>query len=151
MSSERVSDERLDDLAADSWVDEGRAMARELIERRAADAAKDAEIERLCEWKNAIEDAAVVDWVFTGDNPRNVVNALLANQARIAIDPLVSEDAAKMHGEIAKLREANRELVEGLRRMAELDDDCQSTIPRMDWREMNRLARELIDKHGGGL
>src|SRR5262245_11187658 len=63
-----------------------------------------------CTWKDAIIDACVVDWIFTKDHetdPRKAVNDLLCWQQRIALDPAVSEDAAKLHARIAELEAAS--------------------------------------------
>lgn len=59
-----------------------------------------------CKWKDAIIDACVVDWVLTAEHendPRKAVNDLLCWQQKLALDPAVSEDAAKLH---ALVREA---------------------------------------------
>lgn len=57
-----------------------------------------------CAWKDAIIDAAVVDWVYCKEHetdPRKAVNDLLAWQAQIALDPAVSKEAANLHQRIA--------------------------------------------------
>lgn len=65
-----------------------------------------AEVEReRDEWKNAIIDAAVVDWVYTKEhetNPRKAVGDLLARQAKIALDPAVSKEAHDLRERLAK-------------------------------------------------
>jgi hypothetical protein len=75
-----------------------------------------AEIERLQgevlvlgEWKEAVIDATVVDWIFTKAHerdPRKAVNDLLAWQQQIALDPAVSKEAHELHGQIKDLKEA---------------------------------------------
>jgi len=77
-------------------------------------AEKDAEIERLQgevlvlrEWKDAVIDATVVDWIFTKaheSDPRKAVNDLLAWQQKIALDPAVSKEAHDLHAVIERLR-----------------------------------------------
>lgn len=66
-------------------------------------------------WKDAITDAAVVNWTYKKEheeNPRAAVNALLCQAAAIAVDPSVSEEAAKLvkeaeeRGRLAGLNEA---------------------------------------------
>lgn len=59
-----------------------------------------------CKWKDAIIDAAVVDWVYTKemeDDPRLTVNSLLAWQAKLALDPAVSKEAHDLHQRIKDL------------------------------------------------
>jgi hypothetical protein len=50
-------------------------------------------------WKDAVLDAAIVDWIFTEEherNPRKAVNDLLVWAGKIALDPAVSKEAADM-------------------------------------------------------
>lgn len=64
-----------------------------------------AEIERLQPWQDAIIDACVVDWILTKEHetdPRKAVNDLLAWQQQLALDPAISEPAAKLHTQIAE-------------------------------------------------
>jgi hypothetical protein len=74
-------------------------------------------VAELNPWKEAIIDAAVVDWVYTADmedDPRKAVNALLSMAALIALDPAVSKDAqalvdrgrAECAAELARWRRA---------------------------------------------
>jgi hypothetical protein len=56
-------------------------------------------------WKNAILDAAVVDWVYQAEhenNPRQVVNDLLCWQQKIALDPTISKEAAEWQRAVEK-------------------------------------------------
>lgn len=65
--------------------------------------------EHDCEWKRAIIDACVVDWIFTAEhesNPRKAVNDLLCWQQKIALDPAVSKDAHDLHARIKELETA---------------------------------------------
>lgn len=62
-----------------------------------------------CEWKDAIIDACVVDWILTAEHesdPRKAINDLLGWQYKLALDPAVSEEAAKLHARIAELEAA---------------------------------------------
>jgi hypothetical protein len=79
------------------------------IERVATVALEAAEqqVAALQEWKDAVIDAAVVDWIYTKEhetNPRKAVNDLLAWQAKLALDPAVSKEAHDLHEQIAALR-----------------------------------------------
>ena len=52
--------------------------------------------EHDCPWRDAIIDAAVVDWTYQNHHeydPQAAVNALLAWQYVIALEPSVSKDA----------------------------------------------------------
>jgi hypothetical protein len=61
------------------------------------------EIDELRTWRDAVVDACVVNWVPEVGTPRDIVRALLANESRIALDPAVSEEAAKLHARIGVL------------------------------------------------
>lgn len=57
-------------------------------------------------WKRAIIDAAVVNWTLTKEHetdPRSAVNALLTMCAQMALDPLISSEAAEL---VAKTKKA---------------------------------------------
>jgi hypothetical protein len=59
-------------------------------------------------WKDAVIDAAVVDWVYKAeheDNPRLAVADLLAHASMLALDPRVSSEAAALYKKSNKLRE----------------------------------------------
>ena len=74
-----------------------------------------------CEWKDAVIDACVVDWIFTKEhetNPRKAINDLLCWQQTLALDPTISEAAAKLHNRIAELERASHE---------RLATDCDGT------------------------
>jgi predicted nuclease with TOPRIM domain len=50
-------------------------------------------------WKNAVIEAAVVDWTLSTenkDNPRRAINDLLVHRQQIALDPRVSQQAHDM-------------------------------------------------------
>lgn len=79
-------------------------------------------------WKNAIIDAAVVDWVYTNEhdtNPRKAVNDLLAWQVKIALDQAVSKDAHDLHERIGELEREVAEL-----RQAAAADEARSAFHR---------------------
>lgn len=60
------------------------------------------------EWKNAIIDATVCNWTYQEkheNDPRAAVNALLAWESQVALDPAVSEEAAKLYAERDALKE----------------------------------------------
>jgi hypothetical protein len=64
-----------------------------------------------CPWKDAILNAAIVDWIYTSEheqNPRKAVNDLLTHQISLALDPAVSEQAAEWMSELERLREERR-------------------------------------------
>ena len=47
-------------------------------------------------WKDAVHEALVINWAFTAeheDNPRKAVADLIAQEVRMALDPLISSDA----------------------------------------------------------
>lgn len=123
MSEQRLSDERLAELAADCWVGEGMTMASELQSRRAADAAKDAEIKRLLK--------------------------LIFEMYRVA-GPIEGGDELEA---VKRLREANRELVEALDTLSCVVSltPLQKDRDHSSLQETYNKARELIAKHGGGL
>lgn len=63
-------------------------------------------IAHSCAWKDAIIDACIVDFILTAEHendPRRAVNDLLWWQQKIALNPAVSEEAAKLHARIAEL------------------------------------------------
>ncbi|HXI98800.1 MAG TPA: hypothetical protein VNG73_07635, partial [Gemmatimonadaceae bacterium] len=75
--------------------------------RRSAVAAA---LRALGEWREAIIDAAVVNWTYKQEhevNPRAAVNDLLAWQSKIALDPRVSLRAKELHDKIRTLGEEN--------------------------------------------
>lgn len=50
-------------------------------------------------WKDAVIDAAVVDWVYTAEHevdPRKCINDLLVYQQKIALDPAISQAAMEL-------------------------------------------------------
>lgn len=65
-------------------------------------AAHDAELindEKRNPWKSAIIEAAVVGWTYSNDhdtNPRAAVHELLVMEAQMALDPLISGEAATL-------------------------------------------------------
>lgn len=76
----------------------------------------DAVILQLIAWKEAIIDAAVIDWVYTKEheeNPRKAINDLLCHAQRLALDPAVSEDAANW-------RKLNQDLQDEIDRLKSL-------------------------------
>lgn len=59
----------------------------------------------LAKWKDAIIDAAVVNWTYQKareDDPRAAVHALLCQAQLEALDPAISETAAKLKAEGAR-------------------------------------------------
>jgi hypothetical protein len=73
----------------------------------------EAENKKLREWRDAIIDATVVDWIFTKEhetNPRKAVNDLLCWQQQLALNPAVSEAAAQLHARIDGLETENAQL-----------------------------------------
>lgn len=76
-------------------------------------AEKDAEIERLKSWRTAVVEAAVVNWTYKAEHendPKAAINSLICMAQKEACDPLVSEEAARLHGEIERLQRENAEL-----------------------------------------
>jgi hypothetical protein len=71
-----------------------------------------AQLDEALEWKRAVEDAAVTDWTYNASHtPREAVAALLAWQCKLALDPRVSEEAARLHAQL----DAARKVVESAR------------------------------------
>jgi hypothetical protein len=57
-------------------------------------------------WRNAVIDAAVVNWTYTAEdeeNPYLAVCKLMACAARESLDPQISVEAKKRHDRIAEL------------------------------------------------
>ena len=64
-------------------------------------------------WKDAVLDAAVCNWTYTKemeDNPQLAMRRLLDWTTQVALDPAVSEPAAKLHARIAELEDEKRAL-----------------------------------------
>lgn len=64
-----------------------------------------AEIERLKKWRDAITDAAIVQWTYAeadADDPRRLIGAMLAQAHREALDPVVSIEARRLHQRIER-------------------------------------------------
>ena len=69
---------------------------------------------RVCEleeWKAAVDDACVTSWVPM-TTPRETLRALLLWESQIALDPAVSEEAAKLHCRILELEHELRALID---------------------------------------
>jgi hypothetical protein len=67
------------------------------------------QVQELQQWKDAITDAAVVNWTLSKENaedPKRAINDLLCMAEQQALDPLISEPAAKLHQQIQGLRKA---------------------------------------------
>jgi hypothetical protein len=104
-----------------------------------------------CEWKDAIIDATIVDWIFTKEhetNPRKAVNDLLAWQVKLALDPAVSKEAAELHAEIKAgdlHRDINRRVAEALgQKFGESWHDLPEKVAALD-----RKYRQLLwSSHG---
>lgn len=47
---------------------------------------------------------------------------------------------------LERLRKENAEMRAALEQIASVEDDCQGTIPAMNWLEMQRLARRTLAK-----
>jgi len=100
-------------------------------------------LEEATKWKEAVIDAAVVDWTLTAENvnnPRKCVEDVLAWQSKLALDPAVSKEAHDLHD---ALEQAQRSLAECYR-LSGADPDGNE-----DWRlardavvEVQRLRRE---------
>ena len=82
-------------------------------------------VQRLAKWYTALDDALVVGWCWNKDHdtdPRKALNALVCANTRIALDPSVSEEAAKLRdtylAERDELREQVAKLREALARIA---------------------------------
>jgi len=59
-------------------------------------------------WKQAVIDAAVINWTLTKENkddPRKAINDLLVMAEQQALDPLISKPAAELHNRIKELEE----------------------------------------------
>lgn len=59
-------------------------------------------------WKEAVIDAAVVNWTLSSENatnPRQAIADLLAQVEREALDPAISQPAAKLHMRIQQLED----------------------------------------------
>lgn len=53
----------------------------------------------LRRWKDTLVDVAICDWCLSDDNyndPRKMINSIIAWNTMIALDPCVSEDAVKL-------------------------------------------------------
>jgi len=89
-------------------------------------------VSHSCEWKDAIIDACVVDWIFAKaheTDPRKAVNDLLCWQQRIALDPAVSKDAADLHARINELEAALKAAPPVRRQEDEHKDDLARVEP----------------------
>ena len=82
------------------WVNdwEGDALALRVLCRTLAD--------EVDTWRNAVVDAAIVNWTYTAEDEKNpylAVCKLLACAAQEALDPAISLEAKKLHDRIAEL------------------------------------------------
>ena len=69
----------------------------------------EAEAASLREWKQAVIDAGVVNWTLSTEwenDPRRAIQDLIVMAGEIALDPTVSEEAAKLHAKARRWREA---------------------------------------------
>ena len=129
-------------ITADDWTDDERYVWTHL--RALLDALEAAERARD-QWKNAVIDAAVCRWVYTAEHetdPRKAINDVLAWESRVALDPAVSEPAAKLDREITTLRAR----LEAAERDAEATDDLlDASITRCDTlrAERDQLAADV--------
>lgn len=85
-------------------------------------------------WKDAIIDAAVVDWIYTAEhetNPRKAVNDLLCWQQTIALDPAISKPA---HDLVERAERAEAELAraEQTIREPQAEKDSARVAPPVD-------------------
>jgi hypothetical protein len=107
--SELTAEREIRELAAALALRSGAgpwAMCKDVL------SALDACRKELAEWKNAIEDAAVVEWTLTeGDTPRQTVNRMLHQVSLEALDPRVSGEARKM---VDRAEKAERERDEAI-------------------------------------
>lgn len=79
----------------DIFMDDHNSMLCDTIRAALAEASR-AEAEAPNPWKEAVHDALVINWAFTAeheDNPRKAVSDLIAQEVRMALDPLISSDA----------------------------------------------------------
>lgn len=72
---------------------------QETIDKQAA------EIKELKEWKLAIDEACVINWVNM-TTPEETVNNLIVWNVKMALDPAISEQPAKWVARIAELKMA---------------------------------------------
>lgn len=121
-----------------------------------------------CAWKEAIIDAAIVDWIYRKEyehDPRRAVNDLLCWQAKCALDPAISKEAndlvtraeqaeaetARLLADLTALAETWDKSAEELRASAALYDDEEPKLARCyrdsadctEWR--TRELRELLE------
>lgn len=76
-------------------------------------------VHELQAWKDAVIDAAVVNWTFTKEhenNPRLAIAALLAQAQKEALDPVISKEAAEWEAANAGLQAQVKALTEVLER-----------------------------------
>lgn len=86
------------------WTADGKKIVTLESRLQAAEAERD-EFKR---WRDAIDDAAVVNWTLTSENkddPRKAINSLLVQAQKEALDPAISEPAEKLHAELARTRQ----------------------------------------------
>lgn len=81
-------------------------------------------------WRDAIEDACLVSWVPI-TTPRDTIRALIFFEQELALNPTVSEAAAKLHNRIKDL-EDERNKIDALCDKAEAPQDS-SVVARVDW------------------
>lgn len=97
------------------------------------------------DWKDAIIDAAVVNWTLAEDhesNPKAAVGALLAYVEQLALDPSVSKPAAQWRAREEQLKQLVREASDMLNSDSSL---YSSDLSLGDW---IRTVQKTID---GGL
>ncbi len=80
-----------------------RVMAHSETHKKLAEAEQ-----QLQRWKEAVIDAAVVNWTYRKaheNDPRAAINALLCQAQLEALDPTISEYAEKLHARIHELEQ----------------------------------------------
>ena len=106
-------------------------------------ASLEARLAEALKWREAITDAAVVNWTLSAENendPRRAVADLLAMQSAQALDPAVSKEAAEWRD---KLAEAARAREEAEKIVRDLCEEANVHHPRMI---IARIRREAIEE-----
>ncbi len=83
-----------------------RRLEAERVARQQAEQERD-------EWRDAVIDAAVVNWTYQKaheTDPRAAIHALLCQAQREALDPVISEEAAKLHAQLTASEQAREKI-----------------------------------------
>ena len=113
-------------------------------------------LEELEAWREAIIDAAVVNWTYRAEhdtNPRAAVHDLLALVGAMALDPAVSLDAKRLHDRAEQAEAQNARLRAALEQLRDLALQCERTTrggqhagtPKLYPPSTARLVREWCE------